>query len=304
MNEHRTDDSHANAHTQTNLTCTKCDYLLDGLNLREHCPECGTKIVNECFWCDYDLSNTAPDSKCPECGVPVTASIGSGILATVPTEILQRLHSGMRIVTTLILIYIISVVLSIFMTFVFTPTMNATTLTMVDVVSSIINNSIFLGIIYGWWKVSTPIPQIPPQLNANSKRTFLRILSTISVIVIILGMFIGIFSSSIVSAATYNAVVLYSLLFLSLSSNIVMIIYFIASVMYTGWIARLVRNTKMYRRSKHLVWSGPLIAILGFVLLFLGPLIVLILYWNMIEYTRRDLKKIINTAHRNRLVHS
>lgn len=291
----------SNISTQNNLTCTKCGYLLDGLNLRDNCPECGTRIVNGCFWCEYDLSNTAPDSVCPECGIPVTASIGHGVLESVPIQTLRRVHSGMRTITLLILVYIVTSISATIAAAFFIASMNSASVYTMVIVGSTINNGILIAIAYGWIKASTPLPNIPSNIDAQDKRTFLSVMSWLFIGFTALIMILNFIPSGQNSLNAAPGVLDFVLGILNIIVFMIMLIYYIASVMYIGWIARLVRNTKMYRRSKHLVWSGPLIAILGFFLLLLGPLIVLILYWNMIEYTRRDLKKIINAADRNRL---
>lgn len=285
--------------TQTNLTCTKCGYLLDGISLREHCPECGIKIVNECFWCDYDLSNTAPDSKCPECGVPVFASIGQGVLATVPYEKLKNIHAGMKLVTVLILVYIVTSVTAGIAAGAMSATMNSTTLYGVVVVGSTINNAILLAIVYGWHKVATPISEIPNQLDERGRRSFLNVMSWIFAAATALTLILNLIPRNYTPTTnpSFSAIDIIAGL-LGLATLVIMVIYFVAQVRYIGWIAKLVRNRKMERRAKHLVWSGPLMSILGFIILFIGPLIALILYWNMIEYTRRDLKKIVQRAER------
>ena len=73
-----------------------------------------------------------------------------------------------------------------------------------------------------------------------------------------------------------------------------MLVVFITSVLYMGWFAKIVRNKKMAGRAKHFIWSGPLMAITSVFLMMIGALIALVMYWNMVEYTRRDLKKIID----------
>lgn len=40
------------------------------------------------------------------------------------------------------------------------------------------------------------------------------------------------------------------------------------------------------------MWLGPLLATFGLVIIGLGPLIALVLYWNMLDWVRKDLKRI------------
>lgn len=289
------------AHTQTNLTCTGCGYLLDGLNLRENCPECGKRIVNDCFWCEYDLSDTAPDSNCPECGVPVTASIGHGVLASVPVEKLSRIHSGMKQVTMFILLYIVAVIGSV-ITLIWLSGNGAPNSTIYYSVigTALITNGTLLVILLGWWKISIPIDELPRTLDVLQLRSFLRIMLVIVIVHTILTVINALIPQNFDPLAPTTAQDIITGI-LNLIGLLLYLIAFIAQVRYIGWIAKLVGNTKMYKRSKHFVWSGPVVAVLGSIFMFIGPLIVLIVYWNMIEYTRRDLKKVIISTERNRI---
>lgn len=287
------------AHTQTNLTCTGCGYLLDGLNLRDNCPECGKRIINACSWCQYDVSSTAPDANCPECGVPVSASIGYGVLAAAPIKILHSIHKGFRLVTVLILIYIISAITT-GLVGAGVVVLNNSVIHWFTIGSSLINNSLLLGIIYGWWILSTPVPDLPPRTDAKDRRSLLRISLLLFAITVVLSMPLVFFIPNYANPNLTATAPILIMWFLSIASTVLMVLVYIGNVRYIGWFAKIVRNRKMERRAKHLIWSGPLIFIIGFIFLFIGPLIVLILYWNMIEYTRRDLKKIINAAERNR----
>ena len=278
---------------QITPSCTKCNYNLSGIDLSANCPECGERIINECMFCDYDLSNTDPNNPCPECGVPVLCSIGNSAFASVSTEQLKSVHTGFKLVTMLILLYIVSVIATMVLSFALltnAPDLNY----LFTVVAAVVNNAIIFGIIVGWFKMIQPLKGLPSLIDAPDKRTFVRamlwVFTGITVITLIYG-FIPSAQSDALSVIdiAFGIFYIFSLVF--------MLALFISNVMYIGWFAKLVRNKKMAKRSKHFVWSGPLIAILGFPLLFLGPLITLVLYWNQIEYIRRDLKKIIQTRH-------
>ena len=275
-------------------TCAKCDYNLTNIDPSGNCPECGTPIINGCIWCEYDLSGTDPDGRCPECGVPVVHSIGRSALGSVSTQRLRSIHLGFRMVTILILAYIIAIItlmLSLFLGMFMLNTGGALIFLFGGI--ALLTVLIPFGVVVGWFKLSKPMDALPQQLDAPERRKQLRV--SLWVLLVTMLLFIGlgmVFSFLQINQSDW--VLEAYLIAARLILFTVLLISFIFMVRYMGWFARLVRNRKMYRRSKHLVWSGPLIAIVGSVLLFLGPLITLILYWNMVEYIRRDLKKIIN----------
>lgn len=281
-------------HTQ--IACTTCNYNLTGLDLAGQCPECGDLILQTCFWCDYDLTNTDPNTNCPECGVPATTSIGQGVLAPVPAETLTAVHTGMKLATILVLVYIVTVIASVIaMGWAMSTLTNSETYWVV-IASSTINNLVLLAITYGWWKISTTLPNIPPLVEATDRRTFLRVMIWVFAAITVVTMLLSFIPTNYDPMAQTTWVDVITLI-VGLISLIIMLLFFIAQVRYIGWLAKLVQNKKMEKRAKHLVWSGPLISIFGVFLLFLGPLVILILYWNMIEYTRRDVKKILKSKH-------
>lgn len=263
---------------------------MSGIDLAGNCPECGHSILDKCFWCSYDLSNTAPDANCPECGVPAINSIGNGVLDSVPLERLRSIHSGFKLVTTLILAYIVwivGIVVALFMT----------SLMMIDsyvfgIFISLITNGITLGIIYGWWKIASPIPNLPQALSVQDQRKFLQVTTIITASLIGISAFYAFVPDNPDYDAPLKLVDLFFMI-ISIASYLAIFAFYIAQMLYLQWFARLVKNQKMYKRSKHMIWSGPLISIVGAFVFMLGPLIVLVLYWNMVEYLRRDVKAII-----------
>lgn len=272
-------------------TCAKCDYDLANIDPAGNCPECGTPIINACMWCGYDLSGTDPAGNCPECGVPVAHSIGSSALGPVPTERLRSVHTGFRIVTILILVYIVSAIVTVFGIQLIASN-NPDLMYPLTVLSALINNGLIFGIFFGWYKLSQPLTGLSTTIDVPDRRSFVRVMLAVAAVFTLFNLIYAFIPDNSDPDAALSGVdlVFWGISFLSLAA---MLILFIANVLYLGWFAKLVRNRKMERRSKHFVWSGPLIAFLGFPLLALGPLITLVIYWNMVEYIRRDLKKVI-----------
>jgi len=267
------------------FTCSNCNYNLTGLDLAGNCPECGDLILQKCFWCDYDLTNTNPDTNCPECGVPATTSIGQGVLATTPLDLLKTIHKGFRLATILILVYIVWVVVAMvgFMSIAFDPKHY----NLMGTSASIITNTIIIATS----NLGSDI--IQRRLKARDAAGEEYEKTRAEVMDVLRGHFRPEFLNRIdeIIVTTIEYVMLGG----QLISFVVMIAMYIAQLRYLQWFAKLVNNTKMHKRAKHMIWSGPLIFCVGFFLILLGPLIVLILYWNMIEYLRRDVKKIIKS---------
>jgi hypothetical protein len=67
---------------------------------------------------------------------------------------------------------------------------------------------------------------------------------------------------------------------------------YFASMLYVRWLAPRIPNVNAYKRSRKMMWAGPLLMTVGLLLLGLGPLIALVLYYNLFEWIRKDLKRI------------
>ena len=277
---------------QYHCSCAKCNYDITSIDPTGRCPECGTPILSDCFWCKYSLDNIDPSSKCPECGVPVALSIGKSALNQVDTELLKSIHKGFRIVTQFILLYIITIIATFVGSILVGMSVNNNDLYLYSTIASIVNNGIVLIILFGWFKVSQHIPEFPKLIDVPQRRSFLRITLWVfiaSTILLLLWSFVP--TNPDINAPMTRMDI--AGMFIIGFSFLVMIVLYVAQMLYLNWFAKLVRNKKMETRAIQLLWGGPIIAILGSMLLFLGPLIVLVLYWNLIEYLRRDIKKII-----------
>lgn len=280
----------------SSIACFTCAYTLDGIDLTGQCPECGTNIITSCVWCAYDLSGTAPDAPCPECGVPVMSSIGADALGGASLGALRKAHLGFRIVTYAILAYIVMILASVLGI--------GSSVAIVSFGSGFsywgtvgfaaVVNGLVLLFCSGWYLMSVPIGGLPEALRGDDRRRFLRV-----------ALVVFTFGSALYLVYAVGSTLLWGLdgdepdpialgaVILSLVNLLVFIVLYYAQLRSLTWWAILLHNRKMRRRSRHMAWSGPLIAVLGLLILFIGPLIVLVMYWNLIEYIRRDLKKAI-----------
>lgn len=78
---------------------------------------------------------------------------------------------------------------------------------------------------------------------------------------------------------------------MALESLVSLAAYF-PQLLYLAWLARGVPDEPMRRRAMLLLWLGPLLMTVGLVLLGLGPLIALVLYWNLLDKFRKVFKSI------------
>jgi ACR3 family arsenite efflux pump ArsB len=62
------------------------------------------------------------------------------------------------------------------------------------------------------------------------------------------------------------------------------------------WLARRVPDQWIVKRATTYRWLLPVLTTVGVLLIGLGPLIALVLYWNLLDRMRKHLKAIVATG--------
>ncbi len=84
--------------------------------------------------------------------------------------------------------------------------------------------------------------------------------------------------------------VLFSLGLLALGVSAVQ---FFAAMLYLRWLAPRLPDDEVDAWARRLMWLGPLLVTVG-ALIVVGPLIAMVLYWNLLDRVRRNLKQIMH----------
>jgi hypothetical protein len=242
-----------------------------------------TLSSGNCFRCDYDLTSLAPDQRCPECALPVEASLGHLLMRSVDPWYLAKLHKGVFTVQAAI----IAMILVGFVNVGITVAMGNNMPISVEIAMSIVNTGLSFVMLYGWWLFSEPHPDYEGTHDGSDARRVVRILLIVSAIVSVISTVLYLFMSQKPSSVLVGAMVL-----LGVVSLLITIAYYIFQMLYIRWMATLLSNRKVYDRAKRLLWLGPLLMTVGLLLIGLGPIIALVLYWNMLDWIRKDLKAI------------
>lgn len=80
---------------------------------------------------------------------------------------------------------------------------------------------------------------------------------------------------------------------LGIVSVIAWAVLFFAVMRYTRWVAGRVPDQWIVRRTKTYMWLLPVLNTLGILLIGLGPIIALVLYWNLLDRLRKHTKSIV-----------
>jgi hypothetical protein len=268
------------------LSCQHCNYDLTGLKLSSNCPECGDPIIMNCFRCEYELVGVDPEGPCPECGYPIQDSIGHGSIARCSASHLATLHKGVFLIQAAVIAWILNIFTGAILGGYFGASGQALPQA-VNIGLTVVLGFIGTIFVIGWWKFTSTDPGFSPSSNHASAQRFVRVMLITTAAFMILNVASNALPQSFYNSAI-GAIAAFGFLLAALA---VWLTFLIAQMLYTKSFAPMILNKKVYKRSKYMLWLGPLLSTVG-ILIIIGPLIALVLYWNMLDWIRKDLKTI------------
>jgi len=244
-----------------------------------------TRIPDDaaCHQCGYALAGLPSEGVCPECGLPVEQSLRSNMLEHASPSYLAALHRGVFLVLAAIIVQILLGFAGVAVGFAMAGSSSTATFMQLF---SILGVAVSLTLVYGWWLFTAPDPGYEGRRDASQARQIVRITLAVNVAIVLLQMIFQL-APSIAGGSTATLAPLVALLAL-----VVFAVSFFASMLYLRWLTPRIPNWKAFKRAKTLMWLGPLLYTVGILLIGLGPLIALVLYWNMLDWIRKDLKRI------------
>lgn len=145
-------------------------------------------------------------------------------------------------------------------------------------------------LIWGWWMLTTPSTE-----GESSARRWVRALVVFSVVALGLKttlLFMGGGSIGPNGIPHFSQPLDIAFWSVAVLESVVSLAAYFPELSYLAWLARGVPDEPMRRRAMLLLWLGPLLMTVGIVLLGLGPLIALVLYWNLLDKFRKVFKSI------------
>ncbi|MEO0482214.1 MAG: hypothetical protein AAF138_01155 [Planctomycetota bacterium] len=242
----------------------------------------------KCFGCGYSLEGLPSDGVCPECGFPVERSLQGIMLINSSPEYLSKLQLGLSFVLNGILVQVVLIIIAVIVSFrtafggvVVDP------FSTLQTVQSLVGTAVGLVMLYGWWQFSTPDPGFTGRDDGSKSRTWLRVSACLVAATQVLALL-----GSIVGMAINEMLGMGMLAIIGLASFGVWIVMFFSSLLYVRWLAPRVPDRMLDLKAKRNMWLLPLLYVLLFVVLMLGPLIALVMYWNMLDILRKDLRRV------------
>ncbi|MFK7883833.1 MAG: hypothetical protein AB8F26_06590 [Phycisphaerales bacterium] len=237
-----------------------------------------------CFRCDYDLTSLSPEQNCPECGLPIEASLGRIQLAKAPPEYLAKLHKGVFIIQAAIICVILLFFAGMFAGMTFASSPNGVIPRPIDISLGVLAVVLAFALLVGWWMFSEPHPEYEGTYNGSDMRRTVRVLLVVAAGLAAVDLVLSVLPASVAIGLV--------VMVLGVVAIIVSVARYFTQMLYIRWMAPMLSNRKVYNRAKLLMWLGPVLMTVGILLLGLGPLIALVLYWNMLDWIRKDLKAI------------
>lgn len=244
-----------------------------------------------CIRCGYNLRGLSPAVVCPECGTPVSDSLRGIFLQYASSEYLATVHSGLRLVLYAILATIVMFVVGMFGGVAGLGPEFQLVLNGVGFLISIVS-------MVGYWRYTQVDPMFAGEEKPDAARRVVRgtvlVQAATTAVSFVVGL-AGVGGAVSRASGTVAAAVTIGLM-LGLLSLAAFVVQFFAVMRYTRWMARRVPDEHIVHRSGRYMWLLPVLAVLGAPLLLLGPLLALVMYWNLLDRLQRHLRAIRATG--------
>lgn len=249
-----------------------------------------------CFTCGYALDGLPVSGQCPECGAPVANSLRGVLLQFAAPEYISTVLTGFQWVLWGILASIVVSVLTMAVTLVGTvaalaPAANAPFMFVATGVSTLISAFILLGYI----KLTEPDPQFSGSEKPDSARHIVRITAFVQIGLALVSIILLALNGGAQPAGFLSVKSILSIL-AGFAGTVAWAVQYFAMMKYIAWLGRRVPDAYVVSRTKTYMWLLPVLTTVGIVLIGLGPLIALIMYWNLLDRVRKHLKAIRETG--------
>lgn len=242
----------------------------------------------QCMTCGYSLRGLTRDSLCPECGTPVRDSVRGDLLFYRNTEYVKTLKRGLSLILNGLLLYIIIMLAVVFSGVAVGAGLIAGTTNSIEYMGTIGIVGVSVMILLGWWLFTQRDPGVSEEHEPKARQ--ITRIAVVANLAVALGSFVveslvilGI-SSVILDILSF----VFSLLWFAAFGT-----QFFAGMLYLRRLARRLPSPKIHQLAKNRMIACPIWFTVGIILLGLGPLIALILYWNLLDMVRKALKTII-----------
>lgn len=242
-----------------------------------------------CIRCGYSLQGLRVDGVCPECGTSVALSLREPLLANADPEYLRKVKSGLSAILNGILVSILMRFFVIAIAIALPGFAGA------ELINSFISLGVSAWILWGYWRYTEPDPAQVSLEATNSARSIVRRSAVAQGILAVVSLVLA-FASQMGLFGSFGDVAAVTIVVAQLLSTVLWAVQFFGVMRYTRWLAGRVPDMGVIAKTKRNMWLLPLLYTVGILLIGLGPLIALIIYWNLLDRMRKHLKSILATG--------
>lgn len=256
--------------------------------------------VATCIQCGYALQGLPTAGKCPECGTAVADSLRGFLLQYAGRQYLETITKGLSFVLNGILAMVILMIVGVASAMALGAAggggLAAFTLVLMGA-----STLVSMAILWGYWQFTELDPGSAALDTERSSRKIVRVAVVVSAVVAVLSLLIelsGIAGSArgtgAGAAVDTTAAVIKGGLWLA--STAAWVVQFFAVMRYTRLVGQRVPDAFIVKRCSTYMWLLPVLQTVGILLVGLGPLIALVMYWNLLDRLRKHLKSILATG--------
>lgn len=255
-----------------------------------------------CLRCGYQLRGLHASGRCPECGTAVELSLAEPTLAAATPEYLASLARGLRLILAGLVALVVITVVGMFLFPAVVglggvpgggnPAAVMGTLQIVHVISSVVNLAVALVLAAGYVLYTAPDPREVAHETTTTARRVVRAAVAAQVVIAVVTLPL---QGMVVTGAAGPAMVLL-VAGVGLLGSVAWAAQYFATLRYTRWLATRVPDDWILRRTKVYMWLLPVLVTVGSIACGLGPVVALVLYWNLLHRLRQHVVSIQTTG--------
>ncbi len=230
-----------------------------------------------CLQCGYNVRGLPRGGRCPECGTPIKRSLQGNLLRYSSPAYLATLNRGVLLILAAIAAQVICVVGG----WILIAWLTAKGWTDVARVSELLLSTASTGVsvvsLIGWWLFSAPDPAFVGSGGGTTARKVVRATVVAAAVLTAMVTVADTLATSIAPSGTAAGDILL---------GVVQAVKFFAAMLYLRWLAHRFSNVVFDARARLLMWLCPLLVTVGTLFCFVGPIIALVLYWNLLNWVR------------------
>lgn len=244
-----------------------------------------------CVRCGYSLLGLKCEGLCPECGTELALSLREPTLAASAPEYKATVRRGLSLVLNAILLMIVFCIASVPLSLVMAnPALFSGWL------FQVISLAITSMMLWGYWLYTEPDPSQVAVEAQNAARRIVRVSVIVQAASSVASLALVIVEPPVATQRGVPTGVALVAGLVNLLWMAAFAVQFFATMKYTRWLAGRVPDRLIVRRSRLYMWLLPILTFPGCFAFLIGPLVGLILYWNLLDRLRKHVTSIIRTG--------